>query len=100
MIDEAAVARAIEAGHLGGAAIDACEVEPLPMDSPLRKLGTKVLLSPHSASFNADGELREGVAWAHRSIMTALRGGVPDNVYNKEVIARWRERFGGVSVIG
>jgi hypothetical protein len=28
-----------------------------------------------------------------------LRGGVPDNVYNKEVIPRWRERFGGASVI-
>jgi phosphoglycerate dehydrogenase-like enzyme len=100
VIEEAAVARAIEAGHLAGAAIDAFEVEPLPMDSPLRKLGTKVLMSPHSASFNADGELREGVAWAHRSIMTVLKGGVPDNVFNKEVIPRWRERFGGVSVIG
>ena len=100
VIEEAAVARAIASGHLAGAAIDAFEIEPLPMDSPLRKLGTKVLMSPHSASFNADGELREGVSWAHRSVMTALQGGVPDNVYNKEVIPRWRERFGGVSVIG
>ena len=70
------------------------------MDSPLRALGTKVLMSPHSASFNADGELREGLSWAHRSVMTALLGGVPDNVYNKDVLPRWRERFGGVSVIG
>lgn len=100
VIEEAAVARAIESGHLAGAAIDAFEIEPLPMDSPLRKLGPKVLMSPHSASFNADGELREGVSWAHRSIMTVLKGGVPDNVFNKEVIPRWRERFGGVSVIG
>lgn len=99
VIEEAAVARAIESGHLAGAAIDAFEVEPLPTDSPLRKLGTKVLLSPHSASFNYGGELREGVAWAHRSILTALAGGVPDNVYNTEVIPKWRERFGGVSVL-
>ncbi len=100
VIEEAAVARAIESGRLAGAAIDAFEIEPLPMDSPLRKLGTKVLMSPHSASHNADGELREGVSWAYRSVLTALQGGIPDNVYNKEVLPRWRERFGGVSVIG
>lgn len=100
VIEEAAVARAIESGHLAGAAIDAFEIEPLPMDSPLRKLGPKVLMSPHSASFNYGGELREGVAWAHRSIMTALQGGIPDNVYNTEVIPKWREKFGGVSVVG
>ncbi len=99
VISEADVAAAIESGHLGGAGIDAFEIEPLPMDSPLRKLGTKVLMSPHSASFNYGGELREGVAWAHRSILTALSGGVPDNVYNTEVIPKWRDRFGGVSVL-
>src|SRR3954451_14406861 len=52
VIDEAAVAAAIAEGRLRGAAIDAFEEEPLGMDSPLRKLGDKVLLSPHSASFN------------------------------------------------
>jgi len=99
VIEEAAVARAIEAGRLRGAAIDAFEEEPLPMDSPLRKLGHRVLLSPHSASFNEGGELRPGIQWAMRSVLTALAGGVPDNVYNKEVIPRWRERFGAASVL-
>ena len=69
------------------------------MDSPLRALGTKVLLSPHAASYNAGGELRPGMVWAVQSMLTALRGGVPDNVYNKQVIPRWLERFGGASVI-
>ena len=100
MIDEAAVAAAMAEGRLRGAAIDAFEEEPLGMDSPLRKLGDKVLLSPHSASFNEGGELRPGIQWAARSVLTALRGGVPDNVYNKDVLPRWRERFGGASVIG
>lgn len=98
VIEEAAVARAIQAGRLRGAAIDAFEEEPLPMDSPLRALGHKVLLSPHSASFSEGGELRPGITWALRSVLTALAGGIPDNVYNKEVIPRWRERFGGASV--
>jgi D-3-phosphoglycerate dehydrogenase len=98
VVDEAALARAIEAGRLRGAGIDAFEEEPLPMDSPLRRLGDKVLLSPHSASFNEGGELRPGIVWATRSVLTALSGQVPDNVYNKEVIPRWRERFGDTSL--
>jgi D-3-phosphoglycerate dehydrogenase / 2-oxoglutarate reductase len=99
VIEEAAVARAIESGRLGGAAIDAFEEEPLSMESPLRALGHRVLLSPHSAAFNDGGELRPGIQWATRSVLTALAGGIPDNVYNKDVIPRWKERFGGVSII-
>ena len=99
VIEEAAVARAIEQGRLRGAAIDAFEEEPLPMDSPLRALGHRVLLSPHSAAFNEGGELRPGILWATRSVLTALSGGIPDNVYNREVIPKWKERFGGVSIL-
>ena len=98
VIEEAAVARAIQEGRLRGAAIDAFEEEPLPMESPLRALGSKVLLSPHSASFNEGGELRPGIQWALRSVLAALDGRIPDNVYNKDVIPRWRERFGDASV--
>jgi phosphoglycerate dehydrogenase-like enzyme len=98
VLDEKALAKAIGEGRLRGAAIDAFEEEPLPMDSALRKLGDRVLLSPHSASYTEGGELRQGVDWATRSVITALKGGIPDNVYNKEVLPRWRERFGGASV--
>ena len=99
VIREEALARSIASGHIAGAALDVFEDEPLPMDSPLRALGTKVLLSPPAASYNAGGELRPGMVWAVQSMLTALRGGVPDNVYNKQVIPRWLERFGGASVI-
>jgi len=100
IVDEKALAGAIAEGRIRAAAIDAFEEEPLPMDSPLRALGDRVLLSPHSASYTEGGELRQGVAWATRSVVTALKGGVPDNVYNREVIPRWRERFGGASIAG
>ena len=99
VIREEALARSIASGQIAGAALDVFEDEPLPMDSPLRALGTKVLLSPHAASYNAGGELRPGMVWAVQSMLTALRGGVPDNVYNKQVIPLWLERFGGASVI-
>jgi D-3-phosphoglycerate dehydrogenase len=98
VIRESALAAAIAEKRLRSAALDVFETEPLPIESPLRRLGDKILLSPHSASFNSDGELRPGMAWAVRSMLSALRGEVPDNVYNKEVIHRWRERFGGASV--
>jgi D-3-phosphoglycerate dehydrogenase len=100
VIDEAAVAAAIRENRLRGAAIDAFEEEPVSMDSPLRQLGHRVLMSPHSASFNEGGELRPGIAWATRSVISALNGIVPDNVYNREVIPRWKERFGNASVTG
>jgi phosphoglycerate dehydrogenase-like enzyme len=98
VIDEKAVARAIEEGRLRGTAIDAFEEEPLPADSPLRKLGNRALLSPHSASYTEGGELRQGVDWATRSVITALKGGIPDNVYNKDVLPLWRQRFGGAPI--
>ena len=98
VIDEAALARALAAGHLRAAAIDAFEEEPPAPDSPLRALGDKVLMSPHAASYNEGGELGPGIAWAARSVLTALAGNVPDNVYNRDVIPRWKERFGGVSI--
>jgi phosphoglycerate dehydrogenase-like enzyme len=100
VIDEKAVAKAIDTGRIRGAAIDAFEEEPLPPDSALRKLGDRVVLSPHSASYTEGGELRQGVAWATRSVVTALKGRIPDNVYNQDVIPRWRERFGGASMAG
>jgi D-3-phosphoglycerate dehydrogenase len=98
VVDEAALARALSAGRLRAAAIDAFEEEPPPPDSPLRALGDKVLMSPHAASYNEGGELGPGIAWATRSVLTALSGNIPDNVYNRDVIARWKERFGGVSI--
>ena len=95
VIDETALASALKTKRLRAAAIDAFAEEPLPADSPLRDLGHEILFSPHSASFNEDGELRPGLAWAARSVKTALAGEIPDNVYNRDAIPKWNERFGG-----
>jgi len=49
IIEEAALIRALEEGRIAGAALDVFEVEPLPEDSPLRRMD-KVLLTPHNAN--------------------------------------------------
>jgi D-3-phosphoglycerate dehydrogenase / 2-oxoglutarate reductase len=49
IVDEAALVEALQAGRLGGAALDVFEVEPLPAESPLMKMDN-VLLAPHNAN--------------------------------------------------
>src|SRR5206468_1267648 len=50
LVDEAALLRALQEKWIGGAALDAFVVEPLPPEHPLRK-ATNLLLTPHLASF-------------------------------------------------
>jgi D-3-phosphoglycerate dehydrogenase len=49
VVDEHALASALQAGKLAGAALDVFEVEPLPADSPLKKMDN-VLLASHNAN--------------------------------------------------
>lgn len=59
VIDEGALADAVRAGHLGGAALDTFEWEPLRADNPLvalaREPAMNVLLTPHTAAGTGDG---------------------------------------------
>lgn len=98
VVDEAALVDALRRGAIAGAALDVFEDEPLPAESALRKLGHRVLLSPHMVSSNVGSGLKPGIVWATESLLMALRGQVPDNVHNKEVITRWLTRFDGRSV--
>lgn len=50
LVDEAAIAAALEAGHLGGAALDVFTTEPLPPDSPFWTL-PNVIVTPHNSGF-------------------------------------------------
>ena len=72
IVDEAALARALEAGHLAGAGIDVFAQEPVPADHPLLARDD-VLLSPHSAAMTRQGARRmaEGAA---RNVLDFLDG--------------------------
>lgn len=49
IVDEEALVEALQQGQIAGAALDVFEHEPLPMDSPLRRMDN-VMLAPHNAN--------------------------------------------------
>jgi D-3-phosphoglycerate dehydrogenase len=72
LVDEAAVATAIESGHLAGAGLDVFDPEPLPADSPLRRL-TNVFFTPHAA-FYSETSLDNLQRLASEEALRAVRG--------------------------
>jgi D-3-phosphoglycerate dehydrogenase len=57
LVDEAALAAAVTAEQIAGAAVDVFAQEPLPADAPLRKLD-RVILTPHLAASTAEAQDR------------------------------------------
>ncbi|MBL3699363.1 C-terminal binding protein [Leucobacter luti] len=53
LIDEAALAAALDSGHLAGAALDVTRPEPVPADSHLRATA-RLLLTPHAAFYDEE----------------------------------------------
>jgi D-3-phosphoglycerate dehydrogenase len=49
IVDEPALVEALRLGEIGGAALDVFEQEPLPPDSPLRRMDN-VMLAPHNSN--------------------------------------------------
>ncbi len=56
IVDEVALLETLQAGKIAGAGIDTYSHEPLPLDSPLRKLDN-VVITPHLGYVTA-GKLR------------------------------------------
>jgi phosphoglycerate dehydrogenase-like enzyme len=52
VVDEAALIEALQAGRIGGAALDVFEQEPLPPESPLWKM-ENVIIAPHVSGSSA-----------------------------------------------
>src|SRR6185436_7183199 len=83
LVDEAALVRALEHRIIGGAALDAFSVEPLPADHPLRK-APNVLLTPHLASFARETGERVSMA-AAEAIVQVVNKRRPQWIVNPEV---------------
>ncbi|MEJ5313534.1 MULTISPECIES: phosphoglycerate dehydrogenase [Anaerolinea] len=80
LVDEPALIRALEEKRIAGAALDVFEIEPLPEDSPLRRM-ENVLLAAHNS--NSSPAAWERVHW--NTIRNLLDGlGIPH-----DDLARW-----------
>jgi D-3-phosphoglycerate dehydrogenase / 2-oxoglutarate reductase len=62
IIDEAALAEALKAGTIGGAALDVFGSEPLEADSPLRELvGKGLVLTPHLGASTEEAQVNVAI---------------------------------------
>ncbi len=84
LVDETALAEALNNEEIAGAALDAYSVEPLPRDSPLRS-ARNILMTPHIASLTTDNGRRISAA-AARSVMDLANGTAPAHLINPAVL--------------
>jgi len=80
LIDEAALAKALQDEHVAGAALDVFEIEPLPSDSPLRS-APNLVLTPHLGASTVEAQESVGIEIA-QSIRAALLEGTIRNAVN------------------
>ncbi|HTQ39829.1 MAG TPA: C-terminal binding protein [Pirellulales bacterium] len=86
LIDQMALAAALQAGQLAGAALDVQDPEPPDLTQPPFN-DCRVIVTPHAAFVSIESleNLRSRTA---RQVATCLQGGVPENVVNPEVLRR------------
>lgn len=81
IINENDLAEAIAAGRIAGAALDVFENEPLEAESPLRKLGDKVILTPHLGASTEEAQVNVSIDVAEQ-ICEVLKGGFARSAVN------------------
>ena len=80
LIDEEALAKALQDRHVAGAALDVFETEPLPIDSALRS-APNLILTPHLGASTSEAQESVGIEIA-QSIRAALLEGTIRNAVN------------------
>jgi D-3-phosphoglycerate dehydrogenase len=85
IIDEAALAEALDSGQIAGAALDVMSQEP-PPPSPLFGRDN-VIITPHT-SFYSEESLVELQVKAAQEVVSVLSGNAPRNPVNPEVLAQ------------
>ncbi|WP_457154830.1 NAD(P)-dependent oxidoreductase [Mesorhizobium sp. P5_C1] len=95
LIDEDALADALQAGRLGGAAVDVFAIEPLPAESRLRHCANAIL-TPHNAGHTVE-LMRALTESLIDNLHELLAGNPPRHMYNQEVAANWQGRFGSAA---
>ena len=92
IVDERALHEALKSGGIARAALDCFEVEPLPLDSPLRGL-PNVILTPHMIGHTYDAHHSLEVA-TRENIARIVAGREPRYVRNPDVLPAWTKKWG------
>jgi len=86
VVDMNALYEALKEKRIFGAGLDVTEPEPLPLDSPLLKLGN-IVIAPHIAS--ASKTTREKMSWmAAQNLIAGLEGERLPNCVNPQVYSK------------
>jgi len=86
VIDQAALAKALQTGSIAGAGLDVFEEEPIAPDDPLIAM-ENVILVPHAIAWTEELVRDNGIG-ACENVLGVLRGEQPANVVNREVLKR------------
>ena len=86
VVDQRALAEALQARQIFAAGIDVFEKEPVPDDEPLLKLDN-VVVAPHIASASIPTRIRMATL-AAENLVAVLQGKRPPNPVNPEVLER------------
>ena len=86
VVDQLALARALQAAQIEGAACDVWEKEPAPLDHPLFQC-RNVICSPHAAYYSEEGR-RDMRLRAAQEVVRVLRGEPPHFPLNTPIAAR------------
>ncbi|HEV2117374.1 MAG TPA: C-terminal binding protein [Terriglobales bacterium] len=89
IVDESALAQALDAGQVTGAALDVLSKEP-PADSPLLHRNN-VILTPHMSFYSVES-LVDLQTKAAEEVVRVLQGEMPRHAVNPEVLTSRRER--------
>jgi D-3-phosphoglycerate dehydrogenase len=79
LVDDNALAKLLEEGHVGGAALDVYEVEPPPADYPLLK-APNVVFTPHLGASTEEAQESVGIEIAEQVKANLLEGTVVNAV--------------------
>lgn len=86
VVDQKALYRALKEKRIFGAGLDVYEKEPIDKDDPLIELDNVVLL-PHIGSASVETRTKMAIM-AAENLLAGLRGEIPQNLVNPEVLER------------